>query len=672
MGRRSRQVVSIGAALGAFASLITVASGAGAAPTGNSLVAETVLEVQVAGVKGIPSDAAAVALNVTLVDSAGGGYATAFPCGEPRPNASNVNFATADTVPNAVIVRPGTGGKVCIVASANADLIVDASGWFAKGTNATWLTSPTRVLSTRDGIGTAKAKVAAGGVLQLPFPALPAGARSAVLNLTVTNTDGAGYLSAYPCGSAPPNASNLNFVAGDTVANLAIVKPGTGGAVCLFASAATDVIADLTGWLAAGYNPLDQPLRVLSTRDGIGGAKSPVAKAATRSLTLTPPADAVAAVLNVTVTNTGGAGYLTVHPCGGSAPDSSTLNFRAADTVANLAIVSLPADKSVCFTAGEAATDVIADLSGWLTAASGYGSLPSPARLLDTRRCQFAISAEDVSPAPGGVVTAAYDIVVRDLTSGASRAIAKSIVARPGFSSTWYGRPYLARDCYAYTTVHHESSSSGLVNDRIDSELIRLDLRTGEETFIADVEPYYSPTVIAESEEYLILSVNYQYDGGQVWGIDRETGAYQGLPYIGYSETRSSLNIGPGARFAYFLNFDYETPRTTDLVELDLTNGARRTVVEGVEGRAVLRGVSHAGTSILVESSRKVSRIDLATGASTALPGSNPISVGWTPDDRPAMVLTADPTKVVAVNPDGTTATLFSSVGGGAIAWFAY
>ena len=54
---------------------------------------------------GVPGNATAVTLNVTSTGSLGGGFATVYPCGTPRPNTSNINFAAGSTVANAVTTQ---------------------------------------------------------------------------------------------------------------------------------------------------------------------------------------------------------------------------------------------------------------------------------------------------------------------------------------------------------------------------------------------------------------------------------------------------------------------------------------------------------------------------------------------------------------------------------------
>ena len=78
----------------------------------------------------MPVDAAAAVLNVTAVGAQGAGFLTVFPCGTSRPLASSVNYATGDTVPNAVLTKIGTSGKVWVYTQATVDLVVDVNGYF--------------------------------------------------------------------------------------------------------------------------------------------------------------------------------------------------------------------------------------------------------------------------------------------------------------------------------------------------------------------------------------------------------------------------------------------------------------------------------------------------------------------------------------------------------------
>ena len=84
-------------------------------------------------VVGAGSSATAVALNVTAVDPASGGFVTAWPCGVPRPDVSSLNPEPGITRPNTVHVRVGVGGKVCLYSTAQTDLLVDVLGEYQTG-----------------------------------------------------------------------------------------------------------------------------------------------------------------------------------------------------------------------------------------------------------------------------------------------------------------------------------------------------------------------------------------------------------------------------------------------------------------------------------------------------------------------------------------------------------
>ncbi len=74
------------------------------------------------------------------------------------------------------------------------------------------------------------------------------GLDSVVLNVTVTDPAAAGYLVVYPCGGLP-NASNLNFVAGQSVPNGVVAKVDWAGNVCLWSTTATHLVVDVVGYV---------------------------------------------------------------------------------------------------------------------------------------------------------------------------------------------------------------------------------------------------------------------------------------------------------------------------------------------------------------------------------------------------------------------------------------
>ena len=233
-------------------------NGAPAAPLGPG----GVLDLQVTGRGGVPaSGVSAVVLNVTVTQPTAHSVLTAFPTGQTLPLASNLNFDAGQTVPNLVVVKVGTGGKVGLYnAFGTVHVIADVAGWYDDGTASTGArfnpVSPARILDTREGNGAPAAPLGPGGVLDLQVTGrggVPAsGVSAVVLNVTVTQPTAHSVLTAFPTGQTLPLASNLNFDAGQTVPNLVVVKVGTGGKVGLYNAFGTvHVIADVAGWYDA-------------------------------------------------------------------------------------------------------------------------------------------------------------------------------------------------------------------------------------------------------------------------------------------------------------------------------------------------------------------------------------------------------------------------------------
>lgn len=329
----------------------------------------------------IPPDATsavAVALNVTITDPAGDGYATVYPCGITLPLASNVNFGVGQTVPNLVIAKPGADGQVCVVTNVAANVVVDFEGWFPLGSYDP-LDSPQRVLDTRQG-GAHRLRPGVEVQLLTADNATDGGDDdvAAVANVTAAGAQSAGYLAVYPCGAIPPVASNLNFTPGVAVANLTVSRLGTGMGVCALASAATDVVVDMQGTLssASNYTPV-APVRMVDTRSPIGMSSVGRLRAG-RTIPLSFPVmsgipsvvDSV--VVNVTATDSTGSGYLTVFPCGATEPLASNVNIAPGGTRPNLVVTPVGPDGTICLT-GNVDANVIVDLQGW------FGGRPSPA-----------------------------------------------------------------------------------------------------------------------------------------------------------------------------------------------------------------------------------------------------------------------------------------------------
>ncbi|MBT2449712.1 hypothetical protein J7F03_22045 [Streptomyces sp. ISL-43] len=314
--------------------------------------------VKVGGNSGIPADVTAVALNVTVTNAAADGHITAYASGTEQPKASNVNFVAGQTVPNLTIVPVGADGYVELANRSwgNVDLIADVTGYFTRSAaNGYTSLDPARLVDSRNGWGDQWGGLPGGSTSGLRVAGqagVPAtGVTAVALNVTVTNPKAAGHLTVFPGGQQAPSTSNVNFTAGQTVANSVIVPVGQDGWLSFRNGSwnTADVIVDVVGYYSAdskaSYLPVT-PTRLHDSRDW----SWPLAAQDYRYLWLSYDRPAVTAyVLNTTVTNTQGEGHLSVAPDPNTRdqylalaqvrptpPNSSNLNWTKGTTVPNL------------------------------------------------------------------------------------------------------------------------------------------------------------------------------------------------------------------------------------------------------------------------------------------------------------------------------------------------
>lgn len=330
----------------------------------------------VAGSHGIPSTGvSAVVMNVTVTEPTHAGHLTVYPNGAPRPVASNLNFAGGQTVPNLVTVRVGEGGAVSLFNShGRTHVVVDVAGYVDLSPSGPdgrlQPITPARILDTRPGAGLAPRetrRLRVVGVAGVPAT----GVSAVVVNLTVTEPTASGYVTAFAASAPLPFASNVNFVAGQTVANRAVVGVSADGEIALYSSSGNPhLVVDIGGWFTAsgtgrGSISTIQPLRLLDTRVSERVVPSPPTRVRVGGV-LVPPG-ATAAVLNVTATAPNWSGWLAVWPSGTAQPHVSDLNFGSAQTVPNLVIAKLGPDGAINVATGGASAHVVIDVFGYVT-----------------------------------------------------------------------------------------------------------------------------------------------------------------------------------------------------------------------------------------------------------------------------------------------------------------
>jgi hypothetical protein len=233
--------------------------------------------------------------------------------------------------------------------------------------------------------------------------------KAVLVNITYVTPQTDGFVTAWAAGTQQPRTSNVNALAGEVVANTAVVPVDAQGRIQLLTNTTADVVVDLfgrfdtvTGAVRAGrFVPL-APGRLADTRDPVTAenqyteiAGSPVSVvrvpvAGRRSV----PSTGVASVV-LTVTALAGAddrgGWVAVGAGGAERPSTSSVNTnRAGDIRPNLVVVPVGADGTVDLHLFQA-DDVVVDVAGWFTdataAASTTGRFHSvtPTREVDTR-----------------------------------------------------------------------------------------------------------------------------------------------------------------------------------------------------------------------------------------------------------------------------------------------
>lgn len=301
---------------------------------------------------------------------------------------------------------------------------------------------PSRVIDTRDG---GPRSVASGATLVVPVAGRggvpPAGASAVALNVTIVSPERSTFLSVTPGGGS--STSNLNASSGQVVANHVVAPLGPDGSLRIFNfDGATDVVVDVMGYYVnASQATASQflalaPSRLADTRTGEGGRLGALGTGeAAAYLVRGPlgvpgvPADAVAAVVNLTITEPSLSTYLTATPDG--ALGTSNLNVDAGETRANLVTVPIGPDGRIVVRNYRGSAHVVLDLLAVYVPAGrdDAGALVglNPRRVADTRLGLGATGPLgpgggawiDLAPLLGelGIAPARVDAVVLNVTA---------------------------------------------------------------------------------------------------------------------------------------------------------------------------------------------------------------------------------------------------------------
>ena len=266
----------------------------------------------------------------------------------------------------------------------------------------------TRVLDTREAPAGDK-QVRAFTTRYVQLPVNGATTRAALVNIAYVDLVSPGFLTAWAGRSVRPLASNINAVAGEVVANSAIVPLDADGGMLVYSNATADVVIDVLGYfdsapgaVSAGRFTSVSPLRITDTRN----AASPTNQFTRGSGSRLPfvnvpvggkgniPTSGVSAVAVVVTAISGSfntAGFVSASPGGAGFSGSSNINTNGGiDIRPNLVVVPLGANGSIDLHLLNV-QDVLVDVAGWFgdstqpSSTSGRFVSIAPFREVDTR-----------------------------------------------------------------------------------------------------------------------------------------------------------------------------------------------------------------------------------------------------------------------------------------------
>ena len=522
--------------------------------SGHPVGSNSTENLTVAGLDSVPVDATAVALNVTVSEPSSNSYLTVYPAGETTPLVSNLNFSAAETVTNLAIVAVGADDQVTIYnADGTVQVIIDLEGYFAasSGSNTTGsyvALTPARITDTRPGSGEPNSGDPIGpeGILNVQATGeggIPTtGVAAVALNVTVTDPTQGSYLTAFPAGIAPvPVASNLNWGAAETVANLVIVPVGSNGKVSLFNALGTaDILVDAVGYFTSDtvtvsdgslYYPMS-PIRLVDTRFDAGttGPNGYLAEQLAGVDGISSTATAV--VANLTATNASESSYFSVVPSQ-TAPATSNVNFSAGQTVPNLVIPTLNSDGGANVYNSVGSADAIVDVFGYFQLAG----TPGPASLTPCTAASLNAS-----------VTASTQGTPVSVSAGSTcpSAVSYEYWLQSSYSSAWVlAQGWTSSDSYSYPTTNWAPGSYQLAvwastGSVYQSASNSTSLTSDATVLVGNVS--YSPQVEGMTCEEATLEMGLSHEGiaaTQQQVLNAE-GDNEGVPGIGPDYTRAN------------------------------------------------------------------------------------------------------------------------------------
>jgi hypothetical protein len=302
------------------------------------------------------------------------------------------------------------------------------------------------------------------------------------VSIVAVDAEAPGYVQALPCGTTPGSSSNLNIDAGgQTRAALAVMDFAADGTFCVFNQPRAHLVADLQGSFADGAIDDGADERVLDTRSGVepgAGSRTPFHGR--------PGSTAIASVV---VTETTGAGYVQVMPCGDPPGSASNLNADAAhETRSVLAFVRFDSTGTACVYTQRAA-HLVVDIQAYLV--SGAFDDIADTRILDTRLSGRPVAGSSTVVRGRPDSTAVVAITATE-TSAAGYLQVLPCGDAPGGSSN-LNTDRSGQTIAGLAFVHFDATGSACVHNQQSTDIV------------VDVQGYMAPGAFVEVSDVRLL-----------------------------------------------------------------------------------------------------------------------------------------------------------------------
>jgi hypothetical protein len=200
--------------------------------------------VQIARLGGVPADATSVVVNTEVFNPSAAGYVRVTPAGS-NPGVAVQEFTRGQTISNLVVVKLVSGKIQVKLSAGSARVFMDVSGYYSAGAGASFTVLPTARIF--DGTATTLPRL----VQIAGLVGVPPDATSVVVNTEVFNPTAAGYVRVTPAG-LDPGVAVQEFVRGQTISNLVMVKLIGGKIQVKLSAGSARVFLDVSGYYKRG------------------------------------------------------------------------------------------------------------------------------------------------------------------------------------------------------------------------------------------------------------------------------------------------------------------------------------------------------------------------------------------------------------------------------------